>query len=47
MEQFFSQNAIYIVLVIVLIVWAGIFAYLYTMDKRLKAIETEIKGVKK
>ncbi|NUN08804.1 MAG: CcmD family protein [Ignavibacteriaceae bacterium] len=47
MEQFFADNAIYIVLVIVLIVWAGIYGYLYTLDKRLKSIETETKGVKK
>lgn len=43
MEQFLSDNAIYIVMIIVLIVWTGIFFYLFGMDKRLKNIEKEIK----
>ncbi|HZW39426.1 MAG TPA: CcmD family protein [Ignavibacteriaceae bacterium] len=34
-----SENSIYIVLIIVLIVWAGIFLYLLNLDKRLKSIE--------
>lgn len=47
LSEFFAQNAIYVVLVIVLIVWVGIFGYLYTLDKRLKGIENEMKGEKK
>ncbi len=39
MYEFFSQNAIYTVLVIVLIVWTGIFGYMVTLDKRLKNLE--------
>ncbi|MBV6510839.1 MAG: CcmD family protein [Ignavibacteriales bacterium] len=41
--EFLSQNAIYIVLIIALIVWAGIFGYLWVMDKRLQGIEKEMK----
>ena len=46
MEQFLSQNAIYIVMIIVLIVWAGIFSYLFSLDKRIKKIEKESIGAK-
>jgi CcmD family protein len=45
--QFLSDNAIYIVMIIVLIVWAGIFFYMLNLDKRLKSIEKEISGDKK
>jgi len=47
LESFLSNNAIYIVMIIVLIVWAGIFFYLFSLDKRIKIVEKEIKdGVK-
>jgi len=42
-----QNNAIYIVMIIVLIVWVGIFFYMFTLDKRLKGIEKEISGDKK
>lgn len=41
--EFLSNNALYIVLIIALIVWAGIFGYLYALDKRLESIEKELK----
>jgi CcmD family protein len=41
--SFLQHNAIYIVLVIVLIVWAGVFLYLLNLDKRLKNMEKEIE----
>jgi len=35
-------------MIIVLIVWAGIFFYLLSLDKRIKNVEKELKdGVKK
>jgi CcmD family protein len=43
-EQFLSQNAIYIVMIIVLIVWAGIFSYMLSLDKRIKKVEKEMLG---
>jgi CcmD family protein len=46
LEQFLSQNAIYIVMIIVLIVWAGIFGYMFSLDKRIKKVETEMIGDK-
>jgi CcmD family protein len=33
-------------MIIVLIVWAGIFFYMLALDKRLKSIEKEIIGEK-
>lgn len=46
MEQFLSQNAIYIVMIIVLIVWVGIFSYMLSLDKRIKKVEKEMIGDK-
>jgi CcmD family protein len=46
LEQFLSQNAIYVVMIIVLIVWAGIFSYLFSLDKRINKIEKESIGEK-
>ena len=39
---FLEQNSIYIVMLIVLVVWLGIFLFLWNTDKRLKAVEKEI-----
>ena len=44
--EFLKDNAIYIVMIIVLIVWVGIFLYLYNLDKRIKIVEKEIDGDK-
>jgi len=44
LESFLSNNAIYIVMIIVLIVWGGIFFYLFNLDKRIKSIEIEFKS---
>ncbi len=40
--QFLENNAIYIVMIIVLIVWTGIFLYMISLDKRIKNVEKEI-----
>lgn len=39
MLQFFSQNALYIVMSIVLIGWVGIFWYLLRLDKKMAKLE--------
>ncbi len=44
--DFLQNNAIYIVMIIVLLVWAGIFFYLNNLDKRIKTVEKEINGDK-
>ena len=46
MYEFLQNNALYIVMIIVLIVWAGIFFYMLTLDKRIKNVEKELVGEK-
>ena len=46
MEEFLSKNSIYIVMIIVLIVWTGIFSYMINLDKRIKKVEKEMSGDK-
>jgi CcmD family protein len=33
-------------MIIVLIVWSGIFLYLYNLDKRIRKVEKEMNGDK-
>jgi len=44
MEQFFVQNAMYVVLTIVLIGWFGIFFYLLRLDRKISRLEERRKG---
>jgi CcmD family protein len=44
--EILDKNAIYVVMIIVLIVWSGIFLYLYNLDKRLRNVEKEMNGDK-
>jgi CcmD family protein len=46
MYEFLQNNALYIVMIIVLIVWAGIFFYMLSLDKRIKSVEKEINNQK-
>ena len=43
MYDFLTENALYIVLLIVLICWIGIFSYLIRLDRRLTKIEQTLK----
>ncbi len=38
-----QSDSLYIVLSIVIIVWTGIFLYLFNLDRRLKKLEKEEK----
>lgn len=40
--KFLEQNSIYIVLIIVLIVWFGVFSFMYKIDRKVKKIEEKI-----
>jgi CcmD family protein len=40
--DFLSLNDVYIVLVIVLIIWFGIFFYLNRIDAKIKKLEREL-----
>jgi CcmD family protein len=39
MYEFLEQNALYVVMLIVLMVWTGLFAYLLRIDKKIKELE--------
>ncbi len=39
MLDFLVQNSIYVVLIIVLIIWSGVFLYLFRLDKKLTELE--------
>jgi flagellar biogenesis protein FliO len=43
MMEFLSQNQMFIVLIIVLLIWGGIIWYLTRLDKRLKHLEDQSK----
>jgi CcmD family protein len=39
--NFFANNQLYIVLAIALVIWFGIFVYIYRIDKKLTKLEKE------
>lgn len=39
MNDFFAENALYVVLIIVLVIWAGLGWYLVRLDKRVSGLE--------
>ncbi|MFN3385955.1 MAG: CcmD family protein [Candidatus Thermochlorobacter sp.] len=41
MEEFFTQNSIYVVLVIVLVIFTGLFIYLLRLERKLTALEQQ------
>jgi CcmD family protein len=43
MEQFFQQNQMYVVLTIVLLIWAGIVFYLWRLDRKIQHLENTMK----
>lgn len=42
MLDFLATNQMYIVLSIVLLVWAGIIMYLFRLDRKLKVLEQRL-----
>ena len=42
MYDFLSQNALYVVLLIVLICWIGIFSYLWKLDRKITRLEDQL-----
>ncbi|HZY10613.1 MAG TPA: CcmD family protein [Bacteroidota bacterium] len=43
MFNFLSENSLYIVLIIVLVCWIGIFFYLIRLDRKLSNLEKQMK----
>jgi CcmD family protein len=42
MYEFLSDHALYIVLLIVLICWTGIFGYLWRLDRKVSQLEDKM-----
>ena len=43
MYEFLSQNQMYIVLTITLLIWGGIVWYLFRLDMRIGRLEKQVK----
>lgn len=43
MMEFFSQNQMFIVLLVILLIWGGIVWYLLKLDKKIKDLENYFK----
>jgi CcmD family protein len=41
--DFLAQNQLYIVMIIVLAIWLGIYTYLFRLDGRVKKLENQIR----
>ena len=41
--EFLAQNQLYIVMIIVLAIWLGIYTYLFRLDSRIKKLEHQIR----
>lgn len=39
MYEFLEQNALYVVMLIVLMIWTGLFIYLFRIDRKIKELE--------
>lgn len=41
MYSFLETNSMYVVMLIVLIIWIGIFGYMWRLDNKVKKLEQE------
>lgn len=39
--DFFANNQLYVVLAIALVIWLGIFVYIFRIDRKLKKLEKQ------
>ncbi|HYQ86724.1 MAG: CcmD family protein [Ignavibacteria bacterium] len=46
MYDFLTQNSLYVVLIIAVICWTGIFLYLLRLDRKLSALEHRGKEIR-
>lgn len=42
--EFLSQHSLYVVLLIALVVWLGIYGYLFALERRVRRIERQSKN---
>ena len=45
MYDFLEKNSLYIVLLIAVIIWIGLFIYLFRIDGKLKKLENQNKQI--
>ena len=43
-DTFRQSGKIYVVVAVVVIIFAGLFIYLFTVDNKIKKLEKEVKG---
>lgn len=43
MLEFFSSNQLFVVMTIILLIWAGIVFYLFRLDRKVKELEQSMK----
>jgi len=43
MLEYFSSNQLFIVMTIILLIWAGIVFYLFRLDRKVKELEQSMK----
>ncbi len=41
--EFFENNQMYVVLVVVLAIWFGFIGYMFSVDRKIKKLEEQIK----
>jgi CcmD family protein len=39
MYEFLEQNSLYVVLIIVLMIWGGVFSYLVSLDRQIRKLQ--------
>ncbi len=42
MIEFFENHSIYIVLVVVLIIWTGLFIFIFNLDRKVSRLEKDV-----
>ena len=45
MEQFFADNSLYVVLLIVLIIWAGLAVFMLRLERRVTDVQESLRSV--
>ncbi len=43
MFDFLNQNSLFVVLIIALVVWFGIYSYLFRIESKIKKLEKETR----
>ncbi len=47
MENFLTNNQLYVVLIVVLVIWLGLFVLLTSVDKKITTLEKKVNSLLK